>query len=179
MPKEFEQLFKEGFLHENRDWVYFGFGEGWKEGKCDECYRLLRQDLKPNRHCINCWKLEIFFSNCTDLEEVKRFLIDESIKDRTLHGKWLKREMKIPKGVLTSIPEAGHPDKGVKKEGVILVYTQSIKERDEKKERILTGLREKGLYKKSALSYRRGCVNFDELIGSWKKWHYMDRDYSE
>jgi hypothetical protein len=96
--------------------------------------------------------------------------------DRTLHGKWIKEEMEIP-GALTSIPEEGHPDPGIEKEGVILIYTQSIKERDRRSEKILKDLQERGLYRKGAISSRRGCLNFDELIGPWKEWYNPKIDY--
>jgi len=165
--------------HEDRYWVYFGYGVGWPRGKCEQCYQLVNQLKKPNKHCINCWKLEIFFSNCTDVNKAKSFLLDLAQKDHTLHGKWIKEEMEIPWSVLTSIPAEAHPDPEVEKDGVILIYTQSIKEREEKKNKILAGLRASGLYKKNAISYRRGCVNFDEIIGNWKRWHPLDKDYPQ
>jgi hypothetical protein len=170
---------KKAVTHENEHWVFFGEGVGWPPEKCDECYELLEQTKKPNKHCINCWKLEIFFSNTTDLDAVKEYFLDESVKDPTLHGKWLKKKMTIPrnKNLLTSIPEEGHPDKNVKKEGVILIYTQSIKERERRRKKIIKDLLKKNLYKKKEISYRRGCVNFDEVIGNWKTWYDMDKDY--
>lgn len=85
--------------------------------------------------------------------------------------------MDIPRHVLTSIPAEAHPDKRVKKEGAILIYTQSIQERDERKNKILADLKARGLYKKNDISYRRGCVNFDEMIGYWKSWYPLDIDY--
>ena len=169
----------DGYIYENRDWVFFGIGEDWEEDRCPKCYGMLRKELKPNKYCINCWKLEIFYSNCTDLEAVKRFLIDESKRDHSFHGKWLKREMPLPVEAYTSIPASGHPDADVERDGVILIYTRSIEERDRLKERILKGLQERGLYKKSSLSYRRGCLDFDELIGNWKEWYELDKDYPE
>ena len=42
--------------------------------------------------------------------------------------------------------------------GVILIYSQSIEERDMRVNRILSGLKERGLYKKDSFPYRRGCI---------------------
>jgi hypothetical protein len=161
---------------ENKYWVFFGHGAGWEEDRCSRCYELLDKEKKPNKYCINCWKLEIFFSNCTDLDAVKAYFLDEARRDRNLHGKWIKEEMEIPDGTLTSIPKEGHPDPRVKKEGVILIYTQCIKERDRLREKILNDLRDRGLYRKTAISSRRGCLNFDELIGSWLDWYDLESD---
>ncbi len=168
---------REAITHEDGTWVYFGRGVGWEPGRCRRCYDLLSRELKPNRYCINCWKLEIFFSNCTDLEGVKRYLLEEAERDPTLHGKWLKEEMEIPRNLLTSIPEEAHPDPDVKKDGAILIYNQSIAEREERKKKILNDLRPRGLYAKRDISFRRGCVNFDEIIGNWKQWYDLEKDY--
>lgn len=173
---------KRPFTSENDWWFFFGYGIDWPPDKCSSCLRLVEIYKKPNRHCINCWKLEIFFSNCTDLQAVKEYFLEEAKRDPSLSGKWLKEPMEFPseiKGKITSIPEEGHPDPNVKKEGVILIYTQSIAEREEKRKRILQGLKERGLYKKPEISYRRGCLDFDELIGPWKTWWPLDKDYNE
>lgn len=34
-----------------------------------------------------------------------------------------------------------------------------------------------GLYKKEEISYRRGCLNFNQVIGNWKGWYDLDEDY--
>jgi hypothetical protein len=170
---------KEKLTYENKFWVFFGHGEGWEKNKCSRCYELLNRDKKPNKYCINCWKLEIFFSNCTDLEAVKAYFLEEAGKDRTLHGKWIKKEMEFPDGALNSIPMIGHPDLDVKKDGVILIYTQTIKEREERRKKILKDLLERGFYKKNNISYRRGCLNFDPIIGVWTDWFDLYSDYPE
>lgn len=170
---------EEGYIAEDRDWVYFGYGEGWERDRCTKCHALLRENLRPNEYCINCWKLEIFFSNCKDVEAVKTYLIEEAKNDPTLHGKWLKEEMEVPRKMLTSIPPTGHPDPDVKRDGVILIYTQNIKERDSRKKKILEELRKRGLYRKDDLSYRRGCLDFDSIIGNWTEWYDLYSDYPE
>ncbi|MEM4494574.1 MAG: hypothetical protein QXE96_02085 [Candidatus Caldarchaeum sp.] len=162
---------------EDEHWVYFGIGVGWQPDRCSRCLRLVKQYRAPNRYCINCWKLEIFFSNCTDVKAVKEYLLRESIKDPALHGKWLKKKIKIPKELLTSVPEEAHPDDGVEEDGVILIYTKSIKERDERIRKLLKELRDGGLYKKRSISYRRGCVDYDLIIGNWKTWYDLNKDY--
>ena len=167
---------------ENQWWFFFGYGVTWPPDKCSRCTELVELYKKPNCHCINCWKLEIFFSNCTDLKTVKDYLLEEARQDPTFSGKWLKKPMEMPRDIkekITSIPEEGHPSPDIKKDGVILVYTQSIAERDERKGRILAFLRQNGLYKKPEISYRRGCLNFDEIIGPWQTWWSLDKDYSE
>lgn len=187
MSKEKESIWykerlKRPFTFENEWWHFFGYGVTWPPDKCSRCLELVETHKKPNRHCINCWKLEIFFSNCTDLQAVKDYFLEEAKRDTTLSGKWLKKPMEMPediKGKITSIPKEGHPDPGVNKDGAILIYTQSIAEREEKGKRILAGLKERGLYKKSEISYRRGCLNFDEIIGPWKTWWSLDKDYNE
>lgn len=159
-------------------WVYFGYGEGWDPDRCKKCYTLLEKFKKPNEYCIDCWKLEIFFSNCTDVDKAKEYFLESAKEDYTLHGKWIKKEMEIPRSILTSIPAEAHPDPEVKRDGVILIYTQSIKERDARKNKILADLKALGLYRKNAISSRRGCVNFDEIIGNWKTWYPVDKDYA-
>lgn len=167
------------YIFENKYWFFFGYAVDWPVNKCDECYDLLNKSHKPNPHCINCWKLEIFFSNCNDVEGVKKYFLEEGRKDPTLHGKWLKKEVEIPRPLLTSIPVEAHPDPEVAKDGAVLIYCQTIKEREERRRKILADLRALNLYKKGDISYRRGCVNFDEVIGNWKTWHPLDRDYEE
>jgi len=165
------------FTREDGFWVYFGYGVEWPRGKCKTCRRLVEKFGKPNEHCINCWKLEIFFSNCTDVNKVKRYLLELAEKDHTLLGKWTKRQTEMPRHLLTSIPVEAHPDAKTKGDGVILIYTQSIQERDEKIKKILSDLKAQRLYEKNSISYRRGCVDFDEIIGDWRTWHPLDRDY--
>jgi len=164
--------------YEDKHWVYFGYGVGWPRDKCEKCNRFVIKFKKPNEHCVNCWKLKIFFSNCNDVNKVKKYILDQAEKDHTLHGKWIKKAMEIPLSVLTSIPAEVHPNPEVKKDGVILIYTQTLNERDKRKNKILADLKGLGLYKKNASSYRRGCVNFDEIIGNWKTWHPLDKDYA-
>jgi len=162
---------------EDKYWVYFGLGRGWAPDRCANCYDLLERHRQPNEYCINCWKLELFFSNCTDPEAVKRYFLEESLRDDTLHGKWLKKRILIPRHLLTSIPEDAHPPLDVEEDGVILIYNQSIEERERRRKKILRDLKVLGLYLKDDISYRRGCVNFDELIGSWKDWYDLNKDY--
>ncbi|MFQ6059298.1 MAG: hypothetical protein ACE5MB_10530 [Anaerolineae bacterium] len=168
---------RQSYTFEDRHWVYFGYEVDWAPDRCKTCCDLLYRNLKPPPQAINCWKLEIFFSNCTDVQAVKDYLLEEGLKDHTLHGKWLKEEMEIPRDKLTSIPASAHPDPDVKKDGAILIYTQSIAERDERKAKILADLKARGLYRKDAISSRRGCVNFDEIIGPWTEWYDLERDY--
>lgn len=167
------------YTFENEYWVFFGYGLDWPDGKCRECYALLEREKKPNNHCINCWKLEIFFSNCSDLEAVKSCLLEEGRRDHTLSGKWLKREMEIPRHLLTSIPASAHPDPEVERDGVFLIYTQSIEERERKRKKILGELKALGVYRKDNISYRRGCLDFDRIIGPWQEWYDLDRDFEE
>jgi hypothetical protein len=165
------------YTFRNEYWQFFGYGDGWPPAKCEECYELLDKHKKPNEHCINCWKLEIFYSNCTDLDAVKEYFLEEGKKDHTLHGKWSNFKMEVPRELMTSIPEEGHPEEDVKEEGVILIYTQSIEERERRRKNIRDDLRARGLYKKDEISYRRGCLNFDQVIGNWKGWFDLDKDY--
>jgi len=167
------------YTSENAHWVFFGYGLDWEPGRCDHCYRRLYATLQPPPEAINCWKLEIFFSNCTDLDAVKQYFLDAGRKDPTLHGKWLKQEMEIPHDKLTSLPAAGHPDPDVKTDGAILIYTTRIAERDARRAKILADLKARGLYRKDAISSRRGCVNFDEIIGPWTEWYDLERDYPD
>jgi len=166
-------------IYEDNYWVYFGYGVGWPRDKCEKCIRSVTKFKKPIKHCINCWKLEIFFSNCTDVNKVKKYVLEQAEMDHTLHGKWIKKEVEIPLSVLTSIPAEEHPSPEVKKDGFILIYTQTINERDKRINKILADLKALGLYKKNVISYRRGCVNFDEIIGNWRTWYSVDKDYAQ
>jgi hypothetical protein len=170
---------REQYTFENEYWTFFGYGEGWPPNKCRDCYQLLDKLKEPNEHCINCWKLEIFFSNCTDIDAVKDYFLEEGKKDNTLHGKWLKAKMRLPRDLLTSMPVNAHPDEDVKEDSVILIYCQSIEEREMRRKKILKDLKALGLYKKDDISYRRGCLNFDEVIGNWKGWYDIDKDYGD
>jgi len=165
------------YISENEHWVFFGYGTEWEAGRCERCYRHLHATNEPPAEAINCWKLEIFFSNCTDLEAMKQYFLEEGRHDPTLHGKWLKQEMEIPREKLTSLPAAGHSDPEIKRDGVILIYTTSIAERDKRRAKFLPDFEARGLYKKDAISSRRGCVNFDEIIGPWQEWYDMQCDY--
>lgn len=168
------------FTMENDWWFFFGYGVGWPPDKCNRCTELVEQYRKPNRHCIDCWKLEIFFSNCVEVELMKEYMLKAAKADHALSGKWLKEPLEFTpelKERMTSIPEAGHPDPEITKDGVILIYAQSIAERDRRLSRFLHDFEAEGLYRKGTISYRRGCVNFDEIIGSWKTWWPLDRDY--
>jgi hypothetical protein len=167
------------YTHENEFWFFFGYAEGWPHNKCDECYELVEVHKKPNRHCINCWKLEIFFSNTTDINAVKDYFLKEGQKDHTLHGKWSKYKMEIPRNLLTSIPKSAHPDDSVEVDGGILIYCQCIEERDRRRKKIFEDLSTLGLYKKSDISYRRGCLNFDVILGPWKDWYEIDKDFGQ
>jgi len=168
---------RQRYTFENEYWVFFGCGTEWEPGRCDRCYQKLYATNRPPPKAINCWKLEILSSNCTDLEAVKLYFLDESRRDPTLHGKWLKKEIEIPHEKLTSVPAAGHLDPDIERDGVILIYTTSIAERDARIEHFIADFKERGLYKKDAISSRRGCVNFDEIIGLRMDWYALDRDY--
>ena len=76
---------------QNEFWVFFGHGIDWPSGKCNDCLRMVDENKGPNHHCINCWKLEIFFSNCTDVDAVKDYFLREAEADPALHGKWSKK----------------------------------------------------------------------------------------
>jgi hypothetical protein len=165
------------YTFENEYWTFFGYGVGWAPEKCQLCSELLDKSKKPNEHCINCWKLEIFFSNCTDIDAVKNYFLEEGKKDHTLHGKWLRGKMELPRDLMTSIPRDAHPDEDVKEEAVILIYCQSIEERETRRKKILDDLCTAGLYKKENISFRRGCLNFDTVIGNWKDWYDLDKDF--
>lgn len=172
---------RSAFTHENEWWYFFGYGSDWPADKCSRCLSLVENLKKPNRYCIDCWKLEIFFSNCVDLDRMKKFLLDAAREDHRISGKWLKEPMELDselRSKLTSVPSDGHPDREVKSDGAILIYTRTIKERDERVRQLLTGFKKNDLYKKESISYRRGCLNFDDVIGPWKQWWPLDKDYS-
>ncbi|MFQ5575291.1 MAG: hypothetical protein ACE5E0_06695 [Terriglobia bacterium] len=170
------------FSHEDNWWFFFGYGDGWPGDKCSACIAAVEVEKKANRHCINCWKLELFFSNCRDLPRVKEILMAEARRDRSIHGKWLREPVRLSpelRAKITSIPETGWPGPAEPEEGVILIYTQSIAERDEKSKRIRYLLDQDDLYARPDISARRGCLNFDEVIGPWKNWWPLDRDFAK
>lgn len=170
---------EDSITYENKFWTFFGRGEGWDQNRCDHCTRLLEREKKPNRYCIDCWKLELFYSNLKDTDEVKKYLLEEAKKDPGFHGKWSKFKLQQPGEGFTSIPTSAHPDPDVKKEGVILIYTQSIMERERRRKKIFRDLKKQDLYMRDEISFRRGCLNFDEKIGSWKNWYDLEKDFSE
>jgi hypothetical protein len=145
----------------------------------------------PNKECINCWKFEIWEDNLTDLDETLVFLLEEADKDHNLSGKIMKNKSmlyeekgeRLGTGSSHTIPEDAKPDRYLKGEidsdRVILIYSQSIEERDMRMNRILTGLKERGLYKKDRFPYRRGCIQpYEKLMGPWEKWFNINKDYT-
>ncbi|MCM1989437.1 hypothetical protein [Oceanirhabdus seepicola] len=188
---EFNELIKKVPFSEDDYWIYFGHGEGWGN-KCSSCYYTLKVDRKPNKECINCWKFEIWEENLTNIEETLLFLLEESDKDHTLSGKMMKDKSlifeevgsRLGSGISHSFPEEAKPDSYLRGEidsdRVILIYSQSIEERDMRMEKLLKGLKERGLYKKESFPYRRGCIEpHEKLIGPWEKWFSMEKDYIE
>ncbi len=119
-------------------------------------------------------------------------MLEEANNDHTLHEKMMKGpylnfesdEGRLATGVSHSIPEHAKPDrylKGeIKSDRVILIYSQSIKERDRRMRKILGDLRDRGLYKKESVPYRRGCIQpHESIIGSWEQWYDIQKDYGK
>lgn len=177
-------------VSEDSYWLYFGYAKGWGN-KCDRCLKEINQTKKPGFECINCWKFEIWIDNLTDLTETLAYLLEEADKDHTLHGKMMKKpllhfesgEGRLATGVSHSIPEQAKPDrylKGeIKSDQVILIYNQSIEERDSRMRKIIGELQALGLYKKASAPYRRGCIQPHEtIIGPWENWYDMENNYN-
>lgn len=186
---KFNELIKRVPFSEDDYWLYFGHGDDWGN-KCSRCYAKLKAGINPNNECINCWKFEIWEDNLTNLEETLLFLLEESDKDHTLSGKMMRDRSliyeekcnRLGTGISHTIPEEAKPDRylngEIDSDRVILIYNQSIKERDMRMKRILSGLKERGLYKKDSFPYRRGCIEpHEKLIGPWEKWFDMNKDY--
>lgn len=186
---KFNELIKRVPFSEDDYWLYFGHGEDWGN-KCSRCYVKLKAGINPNHECINCWKFEIWEDNLTNLEETLLFLLEESDKDHTLSGKMMrdksllyeKKGDRLGTGISHTIPEEAKPDRflsgEIDSDRVILIYNQSIEERDRRMKRILSGLKERGLYKKDSFPYRRGCIEpHEKLIGPWEKWFDINKDY--
>jgi len=153
---------------------------------------MLKVYEKVNKECINCWKFEIWNDNLKDLDEAILFLMEEADKDLTLSGKIMKNEVvtyeekgnRLGSGISHSIPEEAKSDRYLKREKdcdrVILIYSQSIEERDKRMESILKGLKDRGLYNKNTFPYRRGCIEpHEKLLGPWEKWFDLEKDYVE
>ena len=176
-------------VREDAHWLYFGHCEGWGD-KCTRCFEQLNRTRKSGIECINCWKFEIWTDNLTDVAETLAYLLAEADKDHTLHGKLMKNpaliyepgDNRLGTGISHSIPEEAKPDRYLKGEiagdRVILIYNQSIEERDRRMKKIIGDLRNKGLYKKDLAPYRRGCIQpHENIIGPWEKWYDLERDY--
>jgi hypothetical protein len=187
---KFNKLKKRVPFSKDNHWVYFGHGEDWGN-KCSRCYHKLKTEETPNNECINCWKFEIWEDNLTDLDETLIFLLEEADKDHTLSGKMMRnkslyyaeRGERLGTGISHTIPEDAKPDRYLKGEidcdRVILIYSQSIEERNMRMNSILAGLKERGLYKKDSFPYRRGCIEpHEKLIGPWENWFELNRDYN-
>lgn len=186
---KFNELIKRVPFSEDDYWLYFGHGEDWGN-KCSRCYAKLKAGINPNHECINCWKFEIWEDNLTNLEETLLFLLEECDKDHTLSGKMMRDRAliyeekgdRLGTGISHTIPEEGKPNRflsgEIDSDRVILIYNQSIEERDMRMKRILSGLKERGLYKKDSFPYRRGCIEpHEKLIGPWEKWFDINKDY--
>lgn len=180
---------KKGLVRHDLYWLYFGYGEGWGD-KCERCFKELKTNKQPYKESINCWKFEIWIDNLTDVEATLNYLLEEAEKDHTLHGKLLKRPMPIYEAQgerlgsckSHSIPEEAKPDSYLSREltseRLILIYNQTIQERDARMTKIIGELKAKGLYKKETAPYRRGCIQpHEDIIGPWEKWYDLDKDY--
>ena len=187
---KFNKLIKNVPFEEGEHWVYFGYGDGW-DNKCSRCYAKLKAGINPNNECINCWKFEIWEDNLTNLDETLLYLLEESDRDHTLSGKMARYRSKayeekgdrLGTGVSHSIPEESKPDRylsgEIDSDRVILIYSQSIEERDMRINKILSGLKERGLYKKDSFPYRRGCIDpYEKLIGPWENWFDINKNYN-
>lgn len=186
---KFNELTKRVPYFEDDYWVYFGHGEDWGN-KCSRCIFRTNIESTPNNECINCWKFEIWEDNLTDLGEALLFLLEEADKDYNLSGKMMKNKsliyadkgQRLGTGISHSIPEKAKPDRYLKgeihRDRVILIYSQSIEERDMRMNRILSGLKIRGLYKKDSFPYRRGCIEpHEKILGPWENWFDMNRNF--
>jgi hypothetical protein len=186
---KFNEIIKRVPFSEDDYWVYFGYGEDWGN-KCFTCYNRVKIEKMPNNDCINCWKFEIWEDNLTNLDETLLFLLEEADRDHTLSGKMMRnksliyeeRGERLGTGISHTTPEDAKPDRylsgEIDKDRVILIYNQSIEERDMRMNRILTGLKERGLYKKDSFPYRRGCIEpHEKIIGPWENWFDIEKNY--
>lgn len=186
---KFNELTKRVPYFEDDYWVYFGHGEDWGN-KCSRCIFRTNIDNTPNGECINCWKFEIWEDNLTDLDETLLFLLEEADKDHNLSGKMMKNKsliyadkgQRLGTGISHSIPEEAKPDRYLKgeihRDRVILIYSQSIEERDMRMNSILSGLKIRGLYKKDSFPYRRGCIEpHEKVFGPWENWFDINRNF--
>jgi len=184
-----DDLTKRVPVKEDDYWFFFGHGEGWGD-KCDKCFQRLKSTRKPGAECIDCWKFEIWTDNLTDVAETLAYLLEEADRDHTLHGKLMKNplliyesgEKRLGTGISHSIPEEAKPDRylsgEIDRDRVILIYNQSIEERDKRMLKIIGDLKAKGLYKKELAPYRRGCIQpHESILGPWEKWYNLDKDY--
>ena len=191
LKDKLEQLNLQVPLEEDAHWLYFGHGEGWGN-KCERCYDHLKTYRRPGLECVNCWKFEIWAGNLTSLEEAMIYLVKEAKLDHTLHGKLLKKpgpvyesaNKRLSSGTSHSIPEEAKPDtylKGeLKEDRFILIYTQSIAERDRRMAKIIGDLKDRGIYKKEMAPYRRGCIQpHESILGPWEKWFDLDKDMTD
>lgn len=187
---KFNELTKRVPYFEDDYWIYFGHGEDWGN-KCSRCIFRTNIDNTPNGECINCWKFEIWEDNLTDLDETLLFLLEEADKDHNLSGKMMKNKsliyadkgQRLGTGSSHSIPEEAKPDRYLKgeilRDRVILIYSQSIEERDMRMNSILSGLKIRGLYKKDSFPYRRGCIEpHEKVFGPWENWFDIKRNFT-
>lgn len=135
-------------------------------------------------------EFEIWTDNLTSVAETLVYLLEEARKDPTLHGKLMKEphqlyesaEGRLGSGISHSFPENAKPDRYLSgvldRDRVILIYNQSIEERDRRMGKIIGDLRARGLYKKDSAPYRRGCIQpHESIIGPWENWYHLDRDF--
>lgn len=189
MKDKFNKLIKMVPYFDDDYWTYFGHGESWGN-KCSRCYIKTKAYNYPNIECINCWKFEIWEDNLTSLDDAILFLLEEAGKDHNLSGKVMKNKAlvyeekgeRLGSGISHSIPEGAKPDRylsgEITSDRVILIYNQSIEERDMRMDRILLGLKERGIYKKDSFPYRRGCIEpHEKIFGPWENWFEMNKDY--
>jgi hypothetical protein len=184
-----EELMKKVPAQEDNYWFYFGHGEGWGD-KCNRCMKKLEDSKEAYEEAVNCWKFEIWTENLTDIGETLVYLLEEADRDKTLHGKLMRNphliyeptKGRLGSGISHSIPEEAKPDRYLNKQingdRVILIYNQSIEERDRRMKKIVGDLYEKGLMVKDTAPYRRGCIQpHENIIGPWEKWYDLEKDY--
>lgn len=140
------------FSYDTPSWSHFGTGEGWAYGRCNRYLDHVYSTRAPNDDTVNCWKVLVFEDAVTDFEQVKTYLVERAGQDPTLLGKWQRGKNQLA-----------------------VVYATSEERRDELRSSMIKDLRQMGIMKKGFLPYRRGCKQFEKVLGDWHGWKAGER----
>lgn len=149
-----------GSAESGKNWAYFGKALSWEDvlkpkalahlSRCVICRLAVEIQKQTNIYCWNCWKICIRPDELEQYESLMKYAIEMTKEDLSFHGKYFVG--------------SGRP--------VVVIRVGSEGERDELFMKILEDLSARELYPEDSRKrwWRRGCSQFEPILGQWKDW---------